>query len=130
MRFAIAGSTVSFVYLLTTTLLATVLGVAFQVALIVGFCAGVLVHFTLQRSFVWVHDDGFALAPSHQVARYLLAAGCQYGLTAASTSLLPAALGLPTEAVYVATVALVTLLNFLVFRHLIFHAKPRVADSR
>ena len=33
----------------------------------------------------------------HQAARYLAAAGVQYGLTAASTSLLPATLGTPTR---------------------------------
>jgi hypothetical protein len=80
---------------------------------------------------VWLHDEEFALSLHHQVGRYLLAAGVQYGITAASTSLLPSILGLATEIVYVATVAVVVSTNFLVFRHGVFHAKSaaRGAES-
>ena len=45
------------------------------------------------------------------------------GLTAASTSLLPPVVELPTEVVYLATALLITSANFLLFRHRIFHAK-------
>jgi putative flippase GtrA len=126
-RFALAGGTVGLIYLLTTTVLAVVVGIAFQVALAIGFSVGLGLHFTLQRLFVWAHHEGFALSLHRQVGRYLLAAGVQYGLTAASTSLLPSALGLATEVVYLATVALLASANFLVFRHGIFHATPTVS---
>jgi putative flippase GtrA len=121
-RFAIAGATVMVVYLTTTTVLADVAGLAFELALAIGFCVGLMVHFTLQRRFVWVHAQEFALPLRHQAARYLTVAGIQYGLTAASTALLPHALGLPTEIVYLATVATITATNFVVFRNGIFHA--------
>jgi putative flippase GtrA len=124
LRFAISGGIVMLVYLATTTLLASVVGLHFQLALAIGFCAGLLVHFTLQRVFVWTHHEEFALPLHDQIGRYLLVAGAQYGLTAASTALLPAALGVPTEAVYLATVAVIVCANFIVFRHGIFHAKP------
>ena len=100
----------------------------FQAALAIGFCVGLMVHFTLQRVFVWTHHEEFALPLRHQAGRYLAVAAVQYGVTAASTSLLPSALGLPTEIVYVATVALIICVNFLVFRHGIFHSKPATAD--
>ncbi len=122
-RYALTGGVVSLVYLLTTTTLALVVGVPFQVALPIGFGLGLLVHFTLQRVFVWGHGDSFALPLRHQVGRYLVLAGTQYGLTAASTSLLPSALGLPTEGVYLGTALLITCTNFLLFRHRIFHAR-------
>jgi putative flippase GtrA len=125
-RFALAGGTVMVVYLTTTTVLADVAGLPFQVALVIGFCVGLMVHFTLQRTFVWVHAQEFALPLRHQAVRYLTVAGIQYGLTAASTAVLPAALHLPTELVYLATVAVITATNFVVFRHGIFHA---AADS-
>lgn len=112
------------VYLATTTLLADVADMPFQTALAIGFCGALLVHFTLQRVFVWTHHEDFALPLRHQVGRYLAVAAVQYGVTAASTSLLPGALGAPTEVVYLATVATVISINFLVFRHAIFHAKP------
>ncbi len=106
-RFALSGGTVALVYLATTTVLAEVVGLPFQVALAIGFCVGLVVHFTLQRLFVWSHHEEFALPLSHQLGRYLAVAAAQYGVTAASTALLPHALGVSTEIVYLVTVAVV-----------------------
>lgn len=128
-RFVLAGGSVMVVYLTTTTVLADVVGFAFQLALVIGFCVGLMVHFTLQRTFVWAHAEEFALPLRHQAARYLTVAGIQYGLTAASTSLLPRALDLPTELVYLATVAALTMTNFVVFRNGIFHPTEVLAES-
>jgi putative flippase GtrA len=127
-RFALSGGTVALVYLGTTTLLAEVAGMPFQAALAIGFFVGLIVHFTLQRLFVWTHHEGFALPFGHQVGRYLLVAAVQYGVTAASTGLLPSALNVPAEIVYLVTVAVVLSSNFLVFRYGIFHAKAGAVD--
>jgi putative flippase GtrA len=127
-RYVIAGGLVSLVYLFTTTFLALVVGLPFQVALPIGFGCGLVVHFTLQRLFVWVHHEAFALPLRRQARRYLTLAGAQYGTTALTTSLLPGPLGLPTEVVYLATAALLTSTNFLVFRHRIFHPRPDGPD--
>jgi putative flippase GtrA len=126
-RFVLAGGTVALVYLTVTTVLASVLGVPFQAALAIGFSVAIMVHFTLQRVFVWAHHEEFALPLHHQAGRYLTVAAVQYGVTAASTALLPGALGVSVEVVYLATVAIVISTNFLVFRHGIFH--PRSADA-
>jgi putative flippase GtrA len=128
-RFALSGGAVAVVYLATTTVLASVVGLPFQAALAIGFSVAIAVHFTLQRLFVWTHHEEFALPLGHQVGRYLIVAAVQYGVTAASTALLPSALGISTEIVYLATVAVVLSVNFLVFRHGIFHAKPRAEES-
>jgi putative flippase GtrA len=128
-RFALSGGTVALVYLATTTILAEVVGLPFQAALAIGFVAAIALHFTLQRVFVWTHHEEFALPFAHQVGRYLAVAGLQYAVTAASTALLPSALGVSTELVYLVTVAFVLSVNFLVFRHGIFHAKPVATDS-
>lgn len=128
LRFALAGGTVTLVYLITTTVLAEAFGVAFQAALAIGFSVGLIVHFTLQRVFVWTHHEEFALPLRHQVGRYLMVAAAQYGVTAASTSFLPSALGVSTEAVYLLTVTVVVSTNFVVFRHRIFHAKPPTSE--
>jgi putative flippase GtrA len=122
-RFALVGSLAAVVYLLTTTVLALLLGVPFEVALPIGFCLGMVVHFTLQRVFVWGHGARFALRLHQQASRYLLVAGAQYGVTAASTAALPHALGIPTEVVYLATVVLLTGCNFVIFRNGVFHAQ-------
>lgn len=122
-RFVLVGSFVALVYLLTTTFLALVVGIPFELALLIGFCLGLAIHFTLQRVFVWGHDGGFALPFRHQAARYLLVAGSQYALTAAGTGLLPGPLGLPAEVVYLAIVLCCTGFNFFIFRGRVFHAK-------
>jgi putative flippase GtrA len=129
-RYGLAGATVALVYLSTTTILAEVVRIPFQIALAIGSCVALVVHFTLQRLFVWIHHDEFALPLHHQAGRYLTVAGTQYGLTIASTSLLPAALGVSAEIVYLVTVVVLASTNFLVFRHGIFQADQTPSFER
>ncbi|HEY4811292.1 MAG TPA: GtrA family protein [Solirubrobacteraceae bacterium] len=121
MRYALAGGFVAGVYILTTTCLAVLAGLPFREALAIGFTLQLAVHFTLQRAFVWVHVEDFALPFGHQARRYLAVAGLQFAITALSTSLLPSELGLATEFVYLGTVVLLTIVNFLLFRNVVFH---------
>jgi putative flippase GtrA len=124
-RFGLTGGFVTVVYLTVTTVLSQAVGLAFELALAIGFVSALTLHFSLQRLFVWIHDDGFALRFRHQIGRYLLMAGAQYGCTAAATAVLPSALRVPTETVYLATMAVATTTGFLVMRFIIFHgAKP------
>jgi putative flippase GtrA len=120
-RYVLVGSFVAFVYVATTTVLADVFAVPFQLALFIGFMAGLCVHFTLQRFFVWVHHDEFALGVREQMGRYLLVAGFQYAVTAISTLLLPSALGVPVIIVYLVTAPMLTVISFLIFRSRVFH---------
>jgi putative flippase GtrA len=120
-RFGIAGSVVALWYLLTTTVLAELVGVAFQLALAIGFVTSLFVHFSLQRFFVWVHHSEFALGLGRQVGRYLLVAGVQYAITAAATSVLPHALDLPVTPVYIVTALALAAANFMIFRSGVFH---------
>lgn len=128
-RFGLAGGLVTLLYLTVTTVLSQVVGLPFELALIIGFVSALLLHFTLQRLFVWVHDDGFALGMDRQVRRYLVMAGCQYGVTALATAVLPRALGVPTELVYLATMVVVTSTGFLIMRFVIFHGNGSAARS-
>jgi putative flippase GtrA len=121
LRFALVGGSSTGVYVVTTTLLGSVAGIPFQLALSIGTCVALAMHFTLQRVFVWVHREEFALPLRHQAGRYLLLVGVQYGLTTASTSLLPSAVGVPVEIVYLGTVVIYASVNFFVFRNRIFH---------
>ncbi len=123
-RFILAGGIVVVVYVSTTTVLADVVGMDFQIALAIGFCVALIVQFNLYRVFVWIHHEEFALPTHHQAGRYLAAAAIGYGLTAVCTSFLPSVLGVSTEIVYLAMVAALPVINFMVFRYIIFHAKP------
>jgi putative flippase GtrA len=126
-RYAVAGVFVAGVYLLTTTILAVVVGLPFQAALSIGFASGLGIHFTLQRLFVWVHEEAFALPFFRQARRYLVVAGAQYAVTATTTSSLPGVVGLSTEVVYLITVMVLAVANFLLFRNVVFH--PGSADD-
>lgn len=128
-RFGMVGGLVTLFYLTVTTVLYQVLGLPFQAALAMGFAASLLLHFTLQRVFVWIHADGFALAFRSQVGRYIAMAGAQYGITVVSTTVLPGVLGISTEIVYLATMAVVTTTGFLLMRFVIFHAESNAIDS-
>src|SRR4029450_4639074 len=99
-RFLIAGSAMAIFYLGLTSLL-TVIGVPFQLALILGFIANVALHFTLQRVFVWSQRREYALALNQQLHRYLPLVIVQYVLTVVATATLPGWLGLPVLAVFI-----------------------------
>jgi putative flippase GtrA len=128
-RFGMVGGLVTLFYLTVTTVLYQVLGLPFQAALAIGFTVSLLLHFTLQRLFVWMHYEGFALPFRDQVGRYVSMAGAQYGTTVVSTAVLPRVLGISTEIVYLATMAVVTTAGFVLMRFVIFHAGSNAIDS-
>lgn len=129
MRYVIAGGTVMCVYLTTTLLLSDVARAPFQIALAVGFVTALVVHFTLQRFFVWVHHEDFAMPIQHQLRRYLTLALIQYGTTALGTDLLPRATGVPTVVVYLGIMIIWVMSNFLLYRYRIFHAEEVPAGT-
>jgi putative flippase GtrA len=131
-RFGLAGGLVTVIYVSITTVLSQAVGLAFEAALAIGFACALLVHFTLQRFFVWIHQEGFALPLRHQVGRYLMMALTQYGVTALSTAVVPGVLEVSTEIVYLATMAVATTAGFLIMRFVIFHGTrmPDIADSQ
>ncbi len=122
-RFGFAGGVVAVVYLTATTVLADVVGLPFQLALLIGTVLSVCVHFTLQRLFVWTHDEQYALSFHHQVAGYMAVVAVQYAIVALTTWRVPSLLGVPTELVYLVTVIVISCVNFLIFRHFLFHAR-------
>jgi putative flippase GtrA len=125
-RFALSGAVVASVYATATTVLHEVCGLPFELALAIGYVVSAVVHYTLQRLFVWRHNEQFALAAHSQVARYLCVSLSQYGLTALATARLPGLLGAPVEAVYLTTMLILAVINFVVFRSRVFHAGPAV----
>ena len=120
-RFVIAGGAMSIFYLGLTSIL-TVIGIAFQAALIVSFLGAVALHFTLQRLFVWSQHGKYALPMLEQLKRYLPLVSVQYVTTAGATAILPTWTGVPVLVVYVGITLAYSLFNFLFFRARIFHA--------
>jgi putative flippase GtrA len=124
-RYAIAGAFVAVVYILTTLCLSNVVGLHFQLALAIGFLTAVTTHFFAQRYFVWRLGSDYALSAARQATLYVPITIGQYAFTALTTSVLPSALGVPTDAVYLVTAACVTLATFVLLRTRVFHAGER-----
>lgn len=129
LRFALSGAGVAGFYIALTTLLAEGVGLSFQLALAVGFASAVSLHFILQRVFVWVHADGFALTRRRQLGRYLAVAAAQYLLTAAIMSAVPGWLDAPETLVYLVTAVVLAALNFLILGGRVFHKGPTAPPS-
>jgi putative flippase GtrA len=121
-RFGLVGLLVAGVYMATTTALANLIGIEFQVALAIGFSAAIVVHFTLQRMFVWAHRDTYALGLRAQFGRYAVMSGAQYGTAVLATSFLPSALHVSTTLVYIGWTLCGSVFSFLVLGRGIFHA--------
>jgi putative flippase GtrA len=121
LRFALAGAVVMLTYVGLTLLLSGVAGIPIQVAIAVAYVLAVMLHFALQRTFVFRHELGFALTTGSQVRRYVVIGVVQYTVTAATTTALPTVLGASEQVVYVATVLVISACTFLFLRHRVFH---------
>lgn len=123
-RYVIAAATVAGAYVAGTLLLSGPLALPIQAAIPIALVTAVSMHFLLQRYFVYLDAEAFALRMHHQVGRYLVICASQYALTAASTALLPPLLDLSERVVYLATVVVISGATFLVLRTQVFHAPP------
>lgn len=122
-RFVLAGGLVALLYLGTTTVLADVVGLPFELALAVGFAVAICAHFSLQRLFVWPDGRGYALPLRAQIGRYIPLVIVQYGSTAAVTALVPHALHTSATVVYIVWTLAVSGANFVLFATRIFHSR-------
>ena len=121
LRFIISGGFVALCNVGVTSLLVRAIGIAFPVAIAVGYVVAITIHFSLQRFFVWSHDADFVLDMRGQLARYLPLALGQYAIVAGATLTLPGALGLPDEVVYLGAVVILSVAAFLLFGSRVFH---------
>jgi putative flippase GtrA len=119
--YAIAGSFTTVWYIGLTLLLSGPAGLSIHAAIPIGYATALILHFNLQRRFVFKRAEGFTLGTFHQTRRYLTTAGVQYTLAALSTALLPELLGVPEKVVYVCTALSLAAVTFLVMRSKVFH---------
>jgi putative flippase GtrA len=121
LRYAIGGSFTTAVYVGMTLSLSGPLNAPIQAAIPIAYATALVLHFLIQRRFVFRREEGFALERHHQLRRYLTTAAIQYTLAALSTAVLPGVLGLHEQIVYVATALTLAAITFLVLRTHVFH---------
>jgi putative flippase GtrA len=127
-RFAFTGTVVAALYFAVLTGLVVLADVPAQVALIVAFVTAVVVHFTLNRQFVFGSETTYALHLTAQGVRYLGVALASYLINAVALATLPGLTGLPELAVVAVTTAAVTVFTFVVLRGWVFRASAEPTD--
>ncbi len=121
-RYAVAGGLVALWYIGATLALRDLAGLPIQAAIPIAYVTAMVLHFVLQRTFVFAHQEEFHLSADQQAGRYVLIALVQYSITATATALLPDLLGLDERIVYVGCVLTISASTFLFLRSRVFHA--------
>jgi putative flippase GtrA len=126
-RYGIAGCCVAIVYLGVPLLLHDVAGLPIEVAIAIGYAVAIMLHFNLQRHFVFRHVDQFALTTRQQIGRYAMIAAVQYPTTALAAAFLPGLLHISSDAAFVVITLSISLTAFLMLRGHVFH--PTVEEE-
>jgi putative flippase GtrA len=126
LRYVVAGGTVAVFNLGLALLLSGPGDVPIQLAIPVAYVLALCLHFSLQRWFVFAHEQ-HALAITHQIRRYLPAAAAQYGFAAATTAVVPGLIGAPEGVVYSVAVVVSSAGTFLFLRARVFHPDDEVS---
>lgn len=119
-RFALSGVAVQGVYAALMAVLLLGVDLPRQVALVVAYLGALIVHFTLNRQFVFAPGDGYAHGLSSHGKRYVLTAIVVYGITASGLAVLPEALGLAPYLVWLLVTMVIAVLNFLLLGRFVF----------
>jgi putative flippase GtrA len=128
-RWAIVGVLTSLAYLGLTLLGAGVAGLPIEFAMPCAYVPAVLLHFMLQRGFVFRRSEGFALTLHDQARRYVLLGGTQVVLAALITTFLPHWIGVDKRIVYLVATPTLAAIAYLVLRFHVFHGPQRALDA-
>jgi len=122
-KFLLTGAVVGGTHLGLVTV-AVLLGVPIQIALAASFIIALLMHFTLNRQWVFAAESGYALHFTRQGLRYVVVAAVSYAGTATSVALLPSLLGLPELAVFFLATCAMASVSFVALNFWVFRAAP------
>lgn len=119
-RFALSGFAVQAVYAAVMAICLIGIGFGRQGALAVAYSAALIVHFTLNRQFVFTRDDGYDHGVAAHGTRYLVTAAIVYVITATGLALLPEALGIAPYVAWLLITGSIAILNFVALGRLVF----------
>jgi putative flippase GtrA len=121
-RYGVAAVLVGSVYIGLTLALSGPAGVPIELVIPIALAAAVILHFILQRRFVFVDRGTFALSSAVQARRYVVIVAIQAAGTTVATAILPELLGTTEQVVYIVTVVAISAFTFLFLRSRVFHA--------
>jgi putative flippase GtrA len=118
-RFVLSGSAVATCQFTTMPLLVAA-GVSDQLAVAGAYFSALVLHFTLNREFVFATDSGYALHLTAQGVRYVSIAFTSYVVTSTAVALLPGPLDATPLAVFYGASLVAAALSFVVLRRWVF----------
>jgi putative flippase GtrA len=129
-RFLMAAAAVQGVYTAGMAVGLLLLDAPRQAVLLVAFLLSLIVHFSLNRQWVFNprrhephaggHHHAYRLGLSGHGGRYVIVAAAAYGITALSLAVLPGLLGLAPFLIWLATSGTIGVLNFFLLGRLVF----------
>jgi putative flippase GtrA len=119
-RFALSGVAVQGVYTALMAILLLGVDLPRQLALAISYTGALIVHFTLNRQFVFAPSDGYVHGLSSHGKRYVLAAVVVYGVTALGLAVLPEALGVSPFVAWALMLVVIASLNFVLLGRFVF----------
>jgi putative flippase GtrA len=120
-RFVMAGGFTAVVSIGAVLLLSGPVGLPIQVAILSSYPLLLVMHFSLQRWFVFARDDAYALRGGAQVRRYLSVVAVQYVYVAACTAALVHFADVADRSAYLIAVLSGAAAVFTVMRLRVFH---------
>jgi putative flippase GtrA len=102
-------------------------GVSDQLAVAGAYFSALVLHFTLNRKFVFARDSGYALHFTAQGVRYVSVALTSFAVTSAAVALLPGPLDISPLAVFYAVSLLGAAVGFIALRSWVFVGGSRGA---
>ena len=119
-RFALSGIAVQGAY--AALMAAFLLGASLprQLALVLAYTGALIVHFTLNRQFVFARSDGYAHGLSSHGKRYLVTAVVVYAVTALGLAVLPGALDVAPYLAWLMVTLAIGVLNFMLLGRFVF----------
>lgn len=119
-RFALSGVAVQGAYALLMAVLLLGVDLPRQLALAVSYAGALIVHFILNRQFVFAPGDGYAHGLSSHGMRYVLTAIVVYAITALGLAVLPEALGLTPYLAWLLVTMVIAVFNFALLGRFVF----------
>ncbi|MES1192861.1 MAG: GtrA family protein [Solirubrobacterales bacterium] len=119
-RFALSGLAVQGAYAALMAVFLLGVDLPRQLALVLAYAGALIVHFTLNRQFVFAPSDGYAHGLSSHGKRYLITAVVVYGVTALGLAVLPSALGIAPYLAWLLVTVTIGVLNFLLLGRFVF----------
>ena len=122
-RYVVSALVVGVAYLGLPLLLSGPGGLPLQAVIPVALVIACVLHYLLQRHFVFADRATYTLSAGRQAQAYVPIVLAQYCVIAASTGALPSLLHADEQLVYAATVCVVSAATFLILRSYVFHGE-------